>query len=235
MSLLRSGKVALAALIVASMPGLASAGYWDSNDGDTGGYVEMGYVWNSVSDIESEYRGSDAIGVTGVTHGMQTWDVDANGGGKVQIGQDWGKIRFDLKMEGNTVDLEKIGPSAAKHTRGYRAAMGLNLYWDIYRLGFGEFGMFSPAVTPYVGFGAGGAAMYLEGNKGETGANTSTQKDSHALSGGPMVSGSAGLLLDITESLGATVGYDYEHVYAVGHRRDDHNNHALSAGLRVTF
>jgi len=215
--------------------------YWNSNDGDTGGYVEIGYTLSSISDFKDKWK-SDSV-LNGDHGSTSSWDSGTFKGAKLQIGNDFGKLRFDVKMAGGYGNIDSIGGVAADKTngainQGAFAALSLNLYWDIYRLDLGQYGaksgFFNVALTPYIGAGFGAAGVAL---RGET--TSSNAGRDHALSGGPMHSYTAGLLLEVTESVGMTVAYNHTEVSGIGRRNltgtDDHTNKAFEAGLRVTF
>jgi len=211
--------------------------YWNSNDGDTGAYVEIGYTLSSIDDFKDKYKSIKAA--NGIETGS-SWASDTFKGAKVQVGHDYGKVRLDVQMSAGHGGVDSIGGVAADQTgdEGAFAALSLNLYWDIYRLDLGQYGakggFFNAALTPYVGAGFGAAAVVL---KGET--TSSNAGRDHALSGGPMHHFTVGLLLDVTESVGLTVAYNHIKVTGVGRRNsevtDDHDNQAFEAGLRYTF
>jgi opacity protein-like surface antigen len=220
------------AALCGTMASSASSGplqnYWNSNDGDTGGYLEVAYTKNSISDIDDKYGPVDQD--TGTS---SAWAIDKAQGGKLQVGNDWGKIRFDFKLAAGHAGVESINSVAADGDDAAFASLSLNLYWDIYRLGLtDDKGIFAPAVTPYIGVGGGGGVVAMKA--GQTG-NTRDQ----ALSGGPMWHWTAGLLFDVTESIGVSIAYDYSKISGVGRRNvtgtDDHTNKSVEVGLRITF
>jgi len=111
--------------------------YWNSNDGDTGGYVEIGYTSSSINDFNDKYKTSeDGIATS------SSWNTDTFKGAKVQVGTDFGKLRLDVKLAAGHGDVESIGSVAADQNAddGAFAALSLNLYWDIYRLDLGQYG-----------------------------------------------------------------------------------------------
>jgi len=216
--------------------------YWNSNDGDTGGYVEVGYTLSSISDFKDKYK-SDTSAATLLT--SSSWASDKFKGAKVQIGTDFGKLRLDVKMAAGHGDVKSIGGLVADQTGddGAFAALSINLFWDIYRLDLGQYGakigFFNAALTPYIGAGFGAAAVAL---KGETTASTTTGTGAGrdvAISGGPMHGYTVGLLLEVTESVGMTVAWNHTKVSGIGRRNidgtDDHTNRSFEAGLRYTF
>jgi len=231
----------LGATMVSS--GAVAAGlmdYWSSNDGDTGGYVEIGYTLSSIDDFADKYKSSRTANAE---HGSSaSWSSDNFKGAKVQFGTDFGKLRIDVKMAAGHGGVDSIGGVAADQTGddGVHAALSFNLYWDVYRLDLGQYGaksgFFNAALTPYIGAGFGAAAVAL---RGETTTSESGVPRDHALSGGPMYGYTVGLLLDVTESLGVTVAYNHTKVDGIGRRNitgtDDHTNKAFEAGLRYTF
>jgi len=215
--------------------------YWNSNDGDTGGYVEVGYTLSSINDFNDKYKTSKtAIALETGT----AWASDTFKGGKVQFGHDYGKVRFDVQLAAGHGGVESISGTAADQTGddGVFGALSLNLYWDIYRLDLGQYGaksgFFNAALTPYIGAGFGAAAVALKGEL-KTGTVDDQAGRDLAVSGGPMHHFTVGLLLDITESVGVTVAYNRLEVIGVGRRNsdgtDDHTNQAFEAGLRYTF
>jgi len=219
----------------------AVAGYFDSNDGDTGGYLEVGYTQSSISSFKDKYKKTKS---SLALESSSLWNTETFEGAKLQIGNDFGKVRLDLKVAAGRGGIDSIGGVAADQTgdEGAFAALSLNLYWDIYRLDLGQFGakagLFNAALTPYIGAGFGAAAVALKGEQSGIGAGTSNGKD-HAISGGPMHHYTAGILVDVTESVGLTVAYDHTTVEGVGRRNvsgtDDHDNESVEVGLRYTF
>jgi hypothetical protein len=213
--------------------------YWNSNDGDTGGYVEIGYTLSSINDFDDKYKANKtSIGL----ETSSSWDSDTFRGAKLQVGNDFGKVRFDLKLAAGHGGVDSIGGTATDQGSddGAFAALSLNLYWDIYRFDLGQYGaksgLFNAALTPYIGAGFGAAAVGLKAK--HTGLGTTGQLD-HAVSGGTMGTFTAGLLLDVTESVGVTVAYNHTKADGIGRRNitgtDDHTNKAFEAGLRYTF
>jgi hypothetical protein len=231
----------LGATMVSS--GAVAAGlmdYWSSNDGDTGGYVEIGYTLSSIDDFADKYKSSRTANAE---HGSSaSWSSDNFKGAKVQFGNDFGKLRIDFKMAAGHGGVDSIGGVAADQTGddGVHAALSFNLYWDVYRLDLGQYGaksgFFNAALTPYIGAGFGAAAVALRGET--TAAQAGVPRDV-ALSGGPMYGYTVGLLLDVTESVGVTVAYNHTKADGIGRRNitgtDDHTNKAFEAGLRYTF
>ena len=233
----------LGATMVSS--GAVAAGlmdYWSSNDGDTGGYVEIGYTLSSIDDFKDKYK-SNSSALTVETG--SSWASDTFKGAKVQIGTDFGKLRFDVKLAAGHGGVDSIGGLAVDQTGddGAFAALSLNLYWDIYRLDLGQYGaksgFFNLALTPYIGGGFGAAAVALKGETTSARSASNPAGRDHALSGGPMHSYTLGLLVDVTESVGLTVAYNHANVSGIGRRNsdgtDDHTNKAFEAGLRFTF
>jgi len=217
--------------------------YWNSNDGDTGGYVEIGYTLSSIDDFADKYKSSRTANAE---HGSSaSWSSDNFKGAKVQFGNDFGKLRIDFKMAAGHGGVDSIGGVAADQTGddGVHAALSFNLYWDVYRLDLGQYGaksgFFNAALTPYIGAGFGAAAVALRGETTASRATITAAGRDLALSGGPMHGYTVGLLLEVTESVGMTVAYNHTEVSGLGRRNvdgtDDHTNQAFEAGLRYTF
>ncbi len=214
-SLIRSAKGALIAALALGVPGLASANYWNSDDGDTGAYLEAGYEYSILDDVDRKLGGSSTGSIS----------LEDAHGARLQAGYDWGKVRLDFRLSA------AFGDDTDSSVKNGYGTTTLNLYWDIYRYGFYKNNIVDLAVTPFVGVGAGGAYVFMQ----EDDSGTSTDgRGGFEFMGGPGGQVAAGVMFNITESLGLTMEYDWQYFNLLG---DEGNlsNHILEAGLRWTF
>ncbi len=201
------------------LPGLAVSGLilgmaTGASAGDTGFYVEAGGSYGAASDLKEVFTSAT---------GKTTWETDEAIGAKLQFGWDFGDIRSDLKLKVYESGIDSVGGAAVTREDYYFGSATINVYYDIYEFGLGG----DLALTPFVGLGVGAAGGY---------ANATRVSDSargEQMAGvGPAGAWAAGVLFNVTESIGFTLGYDG---LATGGGSEVYYSHSGELGIRFTF
>jgi len=99
--------------------------YWNSNNGETGGYIQGSIMHGSTGDITAFY-GADTFHATNInrTFGKggagsdQSWGISDVDGAAFTLGRDWGKLRFDWKTAAFKGNVETIGGTNVFSNRG---------------------------------------------------------------------------------------------------------------------
>lgn len=226
----RSAGIVFAAMSIALMLSGNGAGAqtpeMKSGDGEIGGYIEFGATYDWPSDPSAKYQTGDA-----------EYGLDNAKGGKFQVGFDFGKIRLELRAAAHETDVDTVARLAANspyaENEAYFGSLRFNLFWDIYRFSFfDQSGFFALGVTPFVGAGVGGAAVYLQA--GQTDPRDPASGGDTQVAGGAGGGVGGGILIDITNNVGITLGYDFE-AYHFNSSGAAFYNHSAEAGLRITF
>jgi len=210
--------------------------YLTSNNGASGGYLGVVYTNGSIDDVRAKYIGE----------GKSNWVLDDGDGGQVQFGFDFGKIRLDARFGGiysNTLSID----GAVKDTNASdEAVVGystLNIGLDLYRFTLGDYlkaGWPSTpfnidvAVTPYIGAGYGYGGGWMTGKKANQDQETFTEPAGHGIA----QSYEAGLLVNITNWAGITIGYNYLKIDLEGHNTvagAEVESDLFSVGVRLTY
>jgi opacity protein-like surface antigen len=194
--------------------------YWNANNGKTGSYLELSGMLGEIDDIKAGYN---------FNRPDSTWGMQQGHGGKVQLGYDFGKIRFDwrlgaLRSQVDNIDNEPLERGTADDA--VLAFTTLNLNVDLYRFEVWN----DIAITPYVGGGAGMGGGWITGKKDSDGPGAQSKRDN--ASGGFAYSGEAGILFNLTSWAGITLGYNYLHIDFSGAQV---GTQVGSVGLRLTY
>ena len=200
--------------------------YWNSNDGRTGGYLGLSYHKGNISDVEANYlrKGADA-----------TWALDNGKGAQSQFGFDFGKIRFDWRLGGLYSTVESIDGTANDPAASDEAVIAystLNVGLDLYRFEVVKQSFVNIAITPYVGAGYGYGGGWMTGKK------VNNANIAEPAGHGKAHSYEAGILVNLTDWAGITLGYNYLSIDLEGHSTstsEEINSHLGSVGVRFTY
>ena len=219
--------------------------YWNSDDGMQGGYFAVVGHYGSLNDISASYDRTTANANPGV---KESWKMQDPGGGQLQFGFDFGKIRTDMRVGLLKSQVETIGGDKLEFGTANDAVLGygtFNLGIDFYRFELIKAGWLNTpfnvnlALTPYIGAGAGYGGGWMTGKKDSDGPGSNTKRD--AGGHGFAYSLEAGALINLTNWAGITVGYTYLDVDLAnagleGSVADAQARSSLvSLGVRITY
>jgi hypothetical protein len=193
--------------------------YWNSNDGKTGSYLAVSYNRGNIGDVEASYSRGAAD---------ETWKLDDGEGANIQLGYDFGKIRFDWRLGALKSEVETISGAALAAGKSNDAVLGystFNLDFDIYRFELQK----AIAITPYVGAGVGYGGGWMTGRKA---AKSTLPIRGDVAGSGVVWSGEAGILVNLTDWAGITLGYNYLDITVNG---ENVTNQLASVGVRFTY
>lgn len=195
--------------------------YWNSNDGKTGAYLGISGHKGAINDVEAGYNFNTVD---------SRWQLDDGEGAKIQLGYDWGKIRIDGRLGAISSSVESIDNAVLENGTSDDAALAyatLNLDLDLYRFELRN----EIAVTPYVGGGAGYGGGWMTGKKASDTAGADSKRD--AAGRGFAYTAEAGVLINITDWAGITLGYNYLHM-SLGQSKDLSSSMG-EFGVRFTY
>ena len=207
--------------------------YWNSNDGKTGSYLGLTYDHASIDDITARnYNADDSK--------SSLWKLDDGKGGKLQIGYDFGKIRFDWRLAALYSNVDTVDNAAPEFNKSDDALLGystFNLGLDLFRFELIKRGFVDIAITPYVGAGAGygGGWMTFKKNSDPLAGTVGDKRD--AGGHGFVYTGEAGVLFNLMDWVGVTLGYSYLDMTLAGHtnRRVGVQSDLWDVGVRFTY
>jgi len=205
----------------------AAGNYWNSNDGKTGGYIDVSGTWGNIDDVQTPYTRRN-----GGTPADSIWALDSGRGARIAFGYDLGKIRFDWRFGALRSSVENIDSVALADGLSNDAVLGystFNIDLDLYRFELMKQNFVTLAVTPFIGAGYGYGGGWMTGRK-----NTPSPGVTHNDAGGHGVafSAEAGILINLTDWAGITLGYNYLNQ---SFNSENVQSQLGSAGLRFTF
>jgi len=212
--------------------------YLSSNNGSTGGYLGVSYNYGSIDDVSATYIRKS---------GNSNWQLDDGEGGQVAFGFDFGKIRLDWRLGAlysNVVSIDNAKQDPLSSDEAVVGYSTFNINLDLYRFHLGDmlkagwpgtpFNI-DVAATPYIGVGWGYGGGWMTGKKIST---PRTQGTIEPAGHGQAVSLEGGVLINITDWAGITLGYNYLEVELEGHQTltgGDVQSHMASVGFRFTY
>ena len=214
--ILASTRLAPAVLVLAlawlpAGPSLAqSAG--SSAHGNTGAYIGVSGVLANIGDIKAEYR----------QEGDAAWDLSRSKGVSLATGWDFGAYRAELKLTALDAGVKSVNGSAVIDDKANVGVATVGVSWDVHRHTLADW----LHAVPYAGIGLGAAGGYLQGTKPAAEGNGESRNGI-----GFAGRGSLGVLFEVHQNLGFTVGYEYVAAHLNGYTPI----HMAEVGLRVTF
>jgi len=220
---------------LAAAPALAMD-YLKSDDGRTGGYLGMSLHHGEIDDIRANYNRGAAD---------STWVLDDGDGGKVAFGFDFGKIRFDWRLGALHSNVASIDGAIKDNEASDDAVVGyttLNVDLDLYRFELirRDFGScracnINIAVTPYIGAGYGYGGGWMTGKKVSSVSGNVAEPAGH----GRAFTYEAGILVNLTDWAGITVGYNHLDIDLKGHETSKPDasieTDMYTVGFRLTY
>jgi len=223
--------------------------YFKSDDGSTGGFLGVSYNYGDIDDIRASYiRGAGFPNPTG--RAKSSWKLDDGEGAQVQFGFDFGKIRLDARVGALysnvlSIDGDALDPPASNEAVVAYTTFNINL--DLYRFHIGDYLKagwpgtpfnIDIAATPYVGVGMGYGGGWMTGKKRQSGVGGTASSVTEPAGHGYAYSYEAGVLVNITDWAGITVGYNYLDVNLEGYNTSEKSNaqaHLGTVGFRITY
>jgi len=207
--------------------------YWNSNDGGTGFYLGLSGNVGTVKDIQTGYLDKTVPEQVQFPSPDSIWNLEDAAGAKIQLGQDWGKIRTDFRLGALKSSVQDIDGNVLQSGTSNQAVFAystLNLSWDIFNLELIDYGLIDVALTPYVGVGAGYGGGWMTGKKDQdtNGQAVTRDRGGH----GVAYTGEAGLMFSLTDFIGLTAGYNFIGLQISG---EEVHSHTTEFGLRFTF
>jgi hypothetical protein len=199
-------------------------GYFSSNDGKTGSYLGISGNEGSIDNVRANYAPKTE----------STWALSDGIGAKIQYGYDFGKIRFDWRVGGSRSNVDTIDGAQLEGDKSNDAALAyttFNLGLDLYRFELINRGFVDIAITPYVGGGAGYGGGWMTGKKLGDGPGASNNRLDQA-GHGFVYTYEAGVLMNLTDWAGVTLGYNYLHQKLNG---NDVKSQMGEVGVRFTY